>query len=201
MKIRGITLALLIAVMFGAMAVPAPVAAQEGLTQPITGVVDNGGTFTGNLHITKFDVQDHKLVAIGTLTGTINDASGRKIGDVNNAVAWPVQRNVTTAAFHMWIGLVSNGGAAGSQSGTATNTSPVAIAQTCDILNLVLGPLDLNLLGLEVHLNRVLLDIVANPLGGLLGSLLCSVANLLNNPLADLLHIADLLNQILQLLG
>ena len=31
----------------------------------------------------------------------------------------------------------------------------------CDILNLVLGPLDLDLLGLEVHLNRVILNIVA----------------------------------------
>ena len=34
-------------------------------------------------------------------------------------------------------------------------------AATCDILHLVLGPLDLDLLGLQVHLNRVVLDIVA----------------------------------------
>ena len=33
-------------------------------------------------------------------------------------------------------------------------------AASCDILNLVLGPLDLNVLGLEVHLNQVVLDIV-----------------------------------------
>ena len=70
---------------------------------------------------------------------------------------------------------------------------------SCDILHLELGPLDLDLLGLQVHLNKIVLDITADPSGGLLGSLLCAVANLLNNggALAD---IVDVLNQILALL-
>jgi len=70
---------------------------------------------------------------------------------------------------------------------------------SCDILHLELGPLDLDLLGLIVHLDKIVLDIDADPSGGLLGSLLCAVANLLNTNglLAD---IADLLNQILALL-
>ena len=51
----------------------------------------------------------------------------------------------------------------------------------CPVLHLVLGPLNLNLLGLHVHLNQVNLNIaaVSGP-GNLLGNLLCSVANLLN---------------------
>ena len=73
-------------------------------------------------------------------------------------------------------------------------------AASCDILNLVLGPLDLNILGLEVHLNQVVLDIVAvSGAGNLLGNLLCAVANLLNGGGA-LSTIANLLNQILQAL-
>jgi hypothetical protein len=52
-----------------------------------------------------------------------------------------------------------------------------AQAGTCTILNLVLGPIDLRLLGLRVHLNRVRLLITANPAGGILGSLLCGLAN------------------------
>ena len=45
----------------------------------------------------------------------------------------------------------------------------------------MLGPLDLNLLGLEVHLDPVVLDIVAQPgPGNLLGNLLCAVAGLLD---------------------
>lgn len=59
--------------------------------------------------------------------------------------------------------------------------SGVSPAATCPILHLVLGPLNLNLLGLTVHLNQVVLDINAQSgPGNLLGNLLCSVANLLN---------------------
>jgi hypothetical protein len=48
---------------------------------------------------------------------------------------------------------------------------------TCPILNLVLGPLHLDLLGLVVDLNQVHLTVVAEPTGGVLGSLFCGLAN------------------------
>ena len=97
-------------------------------------------------------------------------------------------------------GTVQN--SVGNVIGTVLKTIQMIVniqAATCDILHLELGPLDLDLLGLEVHLNRVVLDIDADPTGGLLGSLLCAVANLLDagGPLAD---IVGLLNQILALL-
>lgn len=66
-------------------------------------------------------------------------------------------------------------------------------ATACQILHLELGPLDLNLLGLRVQLNRVVLDITAIPGGGLLGDLLCAVSNLLNPNAA----LVTTLNQIL----
>jgi hypothetical protein len=47
----------------------------------------------------------------------------------------------------------------------------------CTILDLVLGPLHLDLLGLIVDLNQVHLQITADPNGGILGSLLCSLTN------------------------
>jgi hypothetical protein len=51
------------------------------------------------------------------------------------------------------------------------------------ILNLVLGPLHLDLLGLVVDLNRVLLDITGQTgQGKLLGNLLCGLAGILNPP-------------------
>ena len=63
------------------------------------------------------------------------------------------------------------------------------------------GPLDLNLLGLTVHLNEVVLDITAVPgAGNLLGNLLCAVANLLNGLSIDLLGTA-LTNVLTQLLN
>ena len=61
----------------------------------------------------------------------------------------------------------------------------------------MLGPLDLNILGLEIHLNRVVLDIIATTgAGNLLGNLLCQVAGLLDG-VGLLSQISALLNQIL----
>lgn len=70
---------------------------------------------------------------------------------------------------------------------------------SCEILDLTLGPLDLDLLGLQVHLDQINLQITAQPgPGNLLGNLLCAVAGLLDNPNA----LAGLLNNLLrQLLG
>lgn len=74
---------------------------------------------------------------------------------------------------------------------------PVAATGSCTILHLTLGPLDLNLLGLMVHLNQVVLDIIAQSgPGNLLGNLLCAVANLLNGD-HNLNGVAALLNQVL----
>ena len=90
-------------------------------------------------------------------------------------------------------------------NGTApTSARAASSAAACDILNLVLGPLDLNILGLRIQLNQVVLDITAVPgAGNLLGNLLCAVAGLLDGgPLAGLLgQLQTLLNQILGLLN
>ena len=68
---------------------------------------------------------------------------------------------------------------------------------TCQILHLDLGPLSLELLGLNIDLSRVVLDITAESgAGNLLGNLLCGVANLLNDPTG----LSRLLNSILDIL-
>lgn len=80
--------------------------------------------------------------------------------------------------------------------------SPAGTAATCPVLNLTLGPLNLNLLGLQVHLNQVVLDITAQSgPGNLLGNLLCSVAGLLNQGSALSSDISGLLNIVQQLLN
>ena len=139
--------------------------APGGVTVPVTGTTSKGGKFTGAFNIKQFSVVNNQIVAVGTLTGTIQTGAGNVIGTILRTISMIVNINVAT----------------------------------CDILHLELGPLDLNLLGLIVHLDKVVLDIDADPTGGLLGSLLCAVANLLNTNglLAD---IAALLNQILALL-
>ena len=76
------------------------------------------------------------------------------------------------------------------------------VGTTCPILHLTLGPLNLNLLGLKVHLNRVVLDITAQSgPGNLLGNLLCSISNLLNQNSVLSGRLAGLLNIVQQLIG
>jgi len=137
---------------------------------PITGTLPLSGTFAGTASITRFAVQNGRLVAIGTLSGTLKDALGATIGTVTNV---PITLPVT---------LGGGGGGA-----------------TCRILDLTLGPLDLNLLGLMVHLDRVHLTITAQQgPGNLLGNLLCAVAHLLDNSGPNALQrLVTLLNRIL----
>jgi hypothetical protein len=78
-----------------------------------------------------------------------------------------------------------------------------ALQQGCPILNLELGPLDLNILGLRVYLHDcdggpVTIDITAIPGGGLLGNLLCGLlfGPDLGGIIGDLLQ--DFLNNLLQ---
>jgi hypothetical protein len=54
-------------------------------------------------------------------------------------------------------------------------TTSAAVA--CPVLNLILGPLNLDLLGLVVNLNQVNLTITATPGGGTLGDLFCSLSH------------------------
>jgi hypothetical protein len=94
----------------------------------------------------------------------------------------------------------STGGTIGTVDQTVT--TPAAVAQaTCRILDLTLGPLHLDLLGLVVDLNQVhlVINAVSGP-GNLLGNLLCAIAGLLDPiPSADAL--AAILNLLLALLG
>lgn len=74
----------------------------------------------------------------------------------------------------------------------------------CDVLNLVLGTLHLDLLGLVVDLNQVVLDITAVPgAGNLLGNLLCGVLGLLDIPgaIAAVVQLVGNLNTLTTLLG
>jgi len=123
-------------------------------------------------------------------TATLTDpATGQVLGTVTKLVA----------TFDPVTGVTTVSGKFKDTAGKVTKfaTTLVSASGTCPILHLELGPLDLNLLGLVVHLDRVVLDITAVPgAGNLLGNLLCAVAGLLDNPSG----LANLLNQIFALL-
>jgi len=119
----------------------------------------------------RFAVENGVLVASGVVSGTLVD---------ENAVSTAIYRTVT-------VPVILPAGRAITGLG-------------CDVLHLELGPLDLDLLGLVVHLDRVVLDITAVPgAGNLLGNLLCAIVGLLDG--SNLGRLALLLNQLLDLLG
>lgn len=159
---------------------------------PINGTytANGGGTFQGSMNITNFFVNGSQIYANGTLSGSLIRSNGKTLGSVSNV---PVT---------VPVGLQSFGTANTQGSFYFAAFRPEALQQagTCTILTLTLGPLDLNLLGLMVHLNQVVLNVTAQQNGGLLGNLLCSLAGVLNLN-AGLTAITNFLNSLLAVLN
>ena len=145
----------------------------------------------------------HTLSGLSTpITGTFTDATG---GTGTFSGTYTITKfttqNGALAATGALTGTLTD--SRGNVIGTVTQTvtMPVQASGTCQILHLTLGPIDLNLLGLRVHLNQVVLDITAQSgPGNLLGNLLCGIANLLNGS-GTAGSIATLLNRLLALFG
>ena len=155
--------------------------AEGKMKSKIVGETSTGRKVTGSFKPKKFIEKDGKIWAKGVIRGEFENAAGK-------TKTFKVKRKVPVK----------------KANGTPLTARAAARAE-CDVLNLVLGPLDLNVLGLTVNLNRLVLDIVAvSGAGNLLGNLLCAVAGLLDGGglLSNLLgQITDLLNQILGRLG
>jgi hypothetical protein len=112
-----------------------------------------------------------------------------------------IQRFANQGGQLVAIGTVAVQTAQGVVTAGTTAVAVQQITGTCDILHLVLGPLHLDLLGLVVDLNQVVLDIVAQTgAGNLLGNLLCAITGLLDPP-GPLGQLINLLNQLLAILG
>lgn len=153
------------------------------VTSRIEGTFGKNGTVRGTFTPRKFKVNDAGVLkAVGRLKATLVRGNGNVVGTTTERVKIPV--------------LVPGA----SSARTATTQA----AATCDILNLALAPLDLDLLGLKVHLDKVVLNIVAESgAGNLLGNLLCAVAGLLDKSgtLSGLLtQVSQILNSILAIL-
>jgi hypothetical protein len=173
MKARALATILAMAVLAGLVLSATPAGAAPGST--VTNQVSNIPV-SGNC-------ESATTGAEGTFNGTLSltgfSAAGRKL-----------------VANGTLSGTCSAGGTLASQQVTV----PVRITQqgTCEVLTLVLGPLHLELLGLIVDLNQVVLTITADAAGGLLGQLLCSLAG--GGGGLPLQQIIGLLNQILAIL-
>lgn len=145
---------------------------------------------SGNPNRNRLDIPISGVVqSVGTLTGTfgisrfaIQDGALVAIGQLSATIV-----NTTTGATSNVVSSIA---------------LPVSsITGTCDILNLILGPLHLDLLGLVVDLNQVVLNITSQTgAGNLVGNLLCAITGLLDGgALGNTL--VNLLNQLLGVLA
>ena len=132
----------------------------------------------------------------------VNDAGVMRVTGLVKAKKTYAGGRVERASQRKTVSVISAGGVALDGVAAPAGARAAAAAASCDVLNLVLGPLDLNLLGLEISLNQVVLDIVAvTGAGNLLGNLLCAVVGLLDGGLPGLLgEIGNILNSILAIL-
>lgn len=142
--------------------------------------------------------------AAGGLTFPITGTYTNQLG---NAATYDLTGTITH--FSVVNGVLT---ATGTYTGTVTDTvtgvvsqvsgvfaAPVQATSTCTILDLTVGPIHLDLLGVMVDTNTIHLTITAQQgPGNLLGNLLCAVAHLLDQN--NLNGVANVLNQILGLL-
>lgn len=130
--------------------------------------------------------------ANATLTNAVGQVTGTVQGTLSNLAVTVNQAGnlVLNGTFTDTLGNVTN-----------FSTPILQATGTCQILDLTLGPLDLNLLGLMVHLDTVHLNITAQSgPGNLLGNLLCGVAHLLDSNASNN-GLANVLNNLLGRLG
>src|SRR5712691_9052709 len=156
-------------------------AANPVLQMPVSGTF-KAGDFAGTASINRFEQRGNDIVAIGFVSGTLTRGS-KAVGTVAaGEVTWPV--------------TVRSGGASSENARTAAVTAHA----TCPVLNVALGPVDVNLLGADVSLSAVTLAIVGQQ-GTPLGDLVCALSTLLGNVAAVVNLLNSLLGLVTGLLG
>jgi hypothetical protein len=151
------------------------------LRVPVTLSVSRGGTCRiltltlNKLHLTLLGLNVDLSKVNLTVTG---QRRGGVLGSLFCALARSHVASSKAAAIHALNAHLRHRGL--HPMGFTVPLSPkTTTSQTapCPVLNLVLGPLHLNLLGLVVDLNQVTLTITATPGGGALGDLFCSLSH------------------------
>jgi hypothetical protein len=125
-------------------------------TVKLTGTAKNGKKFKGTYTIDRFVRSGGKQYAVGTVKGRLK---GRHVKRENVRIPVALQRHQAAGASQL----------------------PNPTQGACQVLDLVLQPINLNLLGLRVATSRIEVLIEAIPgAGALLGNLLCGITGILD---------------------
>jgi len=182
------TLAALLCIAIVAAGLAPPVSAQavkapDRLVVPLTGTTA-GGVFAGSFSITSFELRGAQIYAVGMVSGVITPSGKGATGVARSGITGPVALPVT----------VTSDQASATRAAVIAQQEPVP----CEI-HLSFGGLTLNLLGLDVTLSPVTIDLVAGT--GPVGNIVSQICTLLNT-VGDVLGlVTNLLNTLLGLLG
>jgi hypothetical protein len=174
-------------------------AAQQTTTQPVltlpaTGTFARGGEFTGTISINRFDRRGNEIIAIGFVSGVLSRGA-RAVGTaVAGEVAWIVR--VSSGDLSLIRGRSPAAGRVMRVAWSPSEPSTLlrVQAESCPVLNVTLGPTSVDLLGFQVTLSGITLDLTG-VMGTPLGDLVCAASDLLG----DVAALVNLLNSILGL--
>jgi len=161
--------------------------------------VPGPGNLLGNLISGLAGILDRNHVPPGLLRNQLSQISNAINGLLGQAATQVVPIRITGVSVQN--GQLVASGLLGDQTFTApvtlalpATTGVMAAAAATPVLNLMLGPIHLDLLGLTVDTSPICLSITPQPgAGNLLGNLLTDVANLLNGGL----NLGQILGQLM----
>ncbi len=171
--------------------------ASAAVTVPASGTFARGGEFTGTITINRFEQRDNQIFAIGMVAGTLS-RGGRSLGSaVVGQVTWPVA--VKAGGQLLAGGRIRESGAvtpisSARDAGAAFRMFTVQ-AEACQVVDVALGAIDVDVLGAVLALSPVTLNL-SGLTSGPLGALVCEASELLNN----VVGLVGVLNNILALL-
>jgi hypothetical protein len=193
--IRGVSV-----VLFLSLVHAMPVSAQAPgthpvLTVPVAGTFQGGGDFAGTISVNRFEQRGTQVMAVGFVSGVLTRPN-RTLGTaVAGEIAWPVA--VKSGGINLARGLQTEKAV---PTLVAFRREPAAprfmLAQStppCQVLDVALAPITVNLLGAQVALGAVSFSLSGQT--GPLGDLICAASDLLGN----VAGVVNLLNSILGL--
>jgi hypothetical protein len=140
----------------------------------------NGGPVTVDINAIPSSEPGGGLLGdlLSGVSNLLNGSGGLlSLGHQTGAVTGALTRVLNGILTDLVTGSTS--GTGGTQ-GTGTGVTDTIPPGDTELVDLHLGPINADILGLEVQTSQICLNLYADPHGGLLGSLLSSLDNLLN---------------------
>jgi hypothetical protein len=190
LRFTGIALASAIVIAFGNISTAeAQLLGSGPLSVPITGSVTGGGSFVGTLSIQRFAASGAATVAVAAIAGAVVDAPGGGRTGVRANVSLPVTLSAAVPIAYRPKETAFDG------------PRFVLASQACGgSVNVSIGGSTVNVMGVQVMLDPIVLDVGANS-GGLIGSLVCQILGLLGTSVSPVNLLNSLLAQLVPLLG